>query len=685
MGCECIPFFMRLIIYISLILNSIALGQDTTHVTIDTLLIQELTSVVVIRPMMLVRMETTRYSVISKKEIEEMQANDVGDILQKLEGVNLKSYGGLGGMKTISVRSLGSQHSAIVVDGFSVQNSQTGQVNLAQLQTNNLELISLGVGDQVGYLIPVSSQIAGNNVLLETFEMSFPNYNDSLQIRSSARMGSFGQLNAYVAAKVKIKKGFVSGFGNYRLANGLYKYSIENGTLSETLIRSNNDYQDQYFGGVAGYEFMNSTRVRVNYKQSKIDQGLPGAVIFYNNSADERLTTADQSLATDVRFRIGHGLYARGYLNGNVNNMRYFDPTYFNSAGKVDVTYLNRNLNAGLVASGHRVKDGYHIYNQTYIFGAEGGLSDLASSDSIFASPVRQQISVIVGARIKVGPFQLNGHVSGQFVHESNQTGDAGKNVVGVNPYFSLESKESGRRYARHRLWYRNSLRVPTFNELYYKNIGNTSLVPEKVNQFGYNLSFFPIDRNGNRIAITGAAFFNRITDKIVAIPTQNLFVWSIQNLGIVHAYGAEVTTNFKWVFGGSNNQVLLNSSLNYSFQRSLNLSDPNHPTYGHQIAYIPIHTGNVDVSLAYKQFGGKVSNYIVSKRYSLNENVESNEIEGFAITDFSVFYQLKLEKKQSIRFQLQLKNAFDKSYSYIRSFIMPGRNYLISINYAFN
>ncbi len=674
---------MRLFFLISILLSSVVFGQDTSHVAIDTLLVQQLKSVDVLSGV-LIRMETPRYRIMKEFEIKKLQANDVGEILQKIEGVNLKSYGGLGGLKTISVRSLGSQHSAIVVDGFSVQNSQTGQVNLAQLQTNNLEEIILGVGEQAGFLIPVSAQIAGNNISLQTFEMSFPSQLDSLKIRANTRIGSFGQLSGYAAAKVKIKNGFVSGFGNYRIANGHYSYQIQNGAEIQTAIRSNNDYQDQYFGGVAGYKFNKYVRARISYKQSKIDQGLPGAVIFYNNFADERLSTADQAISADVRFRIGKGISARVYANANANSLRYLDPTYFNAAGKVDISYFNRILNLGFIGEGHIVNDSGHQHNRGFYFGAEGGLSDLKSSDSLFASPLRRKISAIAGARLNFGLIRMRGHLSAQFVNETNQTGQNGKDVFAANPYVSLETRETNWFSARHRIWYRNSLRVPSFNELYYNNIGNTNLNPERANQFGYNFSVFPKDKAGKIIRIKSALYFNRITDKIVAIPTQNLFVWSIQNVGIVHAYGGEFAVNLSLVYGG-NKQLLVLSSFNYSFQRSIDMSNADHPTYGHQIAYIPMHTGNFDLSVSYKNLGGKVSNYLISKRYSLNENNLANEVSGFAITDFSLFYTFEFKKKQSIRIQAQLKNAFNKSYSYIRSFVMPGRNYLISINYAFN
>lgn len=666
---------------ISMLCGFSAFGQDTTFRSIDSLPIQHLRAV---RVELMVRTETPRYSIIEKEEIREMQANDAGEILQKIEGINLKSYGGLGGLKTISVRSLGSQHSAISVDGFSLQNSQTGQVNLAQIQTNNIESIAVGVGEQIGYLNPVSSQIAGNNVALQTFEMGFMNYADSVQIRANSRIGSFGQVSAYGAAKVKIKKGFVSGFGNYRKANGLYSYQMNNGLESSSAVRSNNDYQDQYFGGVIGYEFKNFAQARFSYKNSSINQGLPGAVILYNNSADERLTTSDHAISTDLQFRIGENWFARAYASGNSNTMRYFDPTYFNAAGEVDVTYFNRTANAGLIARRFSNKEYKYISALHFYLGAEGGLSDLRTTGNNFGNPVRAQVSAIVGSQIDFKKLKLKGHLSAQYVNESNENASAGKDVFGLNPFISLETKESNWHFARHRVWYRNSLRIPTFNELYYNNIGNTLLNPEKANQFGYNFTLLPLDRSNQRILISAAGYFNQITDKIVAIPTQNLFTWSIQNVGIVHAYGGEISANTRMRFIGHNKWILSNT-LNYSFQRSIDMTDPDHATYGHQIAYIPMHTGNIDLSLSYNKIGGKISNYLISKRYSLNENNASNEISGFAITDFSIFYDFEFKKKQTLRIQAQVKNAFDKSYSYIRSFVMPGRNYLISINYAFN
>lgn len=683
---------MRTLIGLKLTLVSLALlgfmavGQvDTSAAKVDSIgKVLQLTAIEIQRPLTIAYMETPRYKILLRKDIEALQAADVGEILQKLEGVSLKSYGGLGGLKTIAVRSLGGQHSAITVDGFSIQNHQTGQVNLAQIQTNNLNFVVLGVGEASGFLNPVSAQISGNNIALETFEMTFMNPSDSIQLRSNVSVGSFGQINGYGSAKVRVKKGFIAGFGNYRLANGKYSYSVQNGDSTNLLKRTNNDYQDQYFGAALGYEFKHNLRFRLNYKQAKIEQGLPGAVIFYNNSADERLSTSDKLLSTDLRFDSGRNMYFRLYASANMNEMRYLDPTYFNSAGKLDVNYTNRALNAGLGWAWYVGKNGYSKFKTFVSAGVEYGISDLLVSDTLFALPLRQQASGIGALRHNWGLIQFRGQLSAQYVNEQTRTGNSGKEIFALNPSVALETKELRKFRHRHRLWYRNSLRIPSFNELYYNAIGNIELRPEKANQFGYNLSLHPYQSDKNHLELSSGLFFNRITDMIVAIPTQNLFVWSMQNVGIVHAMGADVGVNFNYAFK-QNTRFVLRSNLNYSFQRSVDVTDDTKPTYGHQIAYIPMHTGNADLSLEYKSFGGRISNYLISKRYSLNENNSENEVQGFVVTDFSLFHTFKLKSKQTIRVQLQLKNAFNESYTYIRSFVMPGRNYLISISYAFN
>ena len=93
-----------------------------------------------------------RISILKRAAILELQAEDVGQLLQKMEGVQVKSYGGLGGMKTISVRGIGGQHTQLIIDGFAVSQDQSGQINLGQIQTENVESVFMLSGKSSFYL-----------------------------------------------------------------------------------------------------------------------------------------------------------------------------------------------------------------------------------------------------------------------------------------------------------------------------------------------------------------------------------------------------------------------------------------------------------------------------------------------------------------------------------------------------
>jgi outer membrane receptor protein involved in Fe transport len=68
--------------------------------------------------------------------------------------------------------------------------------------------------------------------------------------------------------------------------------------------------------------------------------------------------------------------------------------------------------------------------------------------------------------------------------------------------------------------------------------------------------------------------------------------------------------------------------------------------------------------------------------RYSLNENTFGNKVDGFILADLSVFTSF-LFKNHELRLQFSCKNILNTSYAYVRYYVMPGRNYLLSLNYA--
>ena len=58
------------------------------------------------------------------EQLEKLSALSVADAIRYFSGVQIKDYGGIGGLKTINVRSMGSQHVGVFYDGIQLGNAQ---------------------------------------------------------------------------------------------------------------------------------------------------------------------------------------------------------------------------------------------------------------------------------------------------------------------------------------------------------------------------------------------------------------------------------------------------------------------------------------------------------------------------------------------------------------------------------
>jgi len=607
---------------------------------------------------------------ISREQILLSQPEDVGAILQKFSGVSLKSYGGLGGLKTISVKGLGSNHTTFLVDGFTVSNTQTGQVNLGQVQTDNVESISLSSGGINSFLLPVSSYMNGSVVSINTFENNFSP--QLFNLRFASRLGSFGEIDTYVSTKFSNKNVFFSAFGKYRQANGNYAYSLRNGKMLYEGIRKNNDLLDWYSGISSGFKFKNNSQLRLIYKTNGADQGLPGAVILYNTMANQRLSTEAHSVNIDFTHQY-KSFSSRIFGIFNHDWLHYTDAYFLNNTGGISSRYTNNSAQIG--ASTQRL-----IGEQSILFGGiESRYSDLSFSTLNSAVPKRLHSFGLIGFNLNKTNWITEAQVSAQQVIEENKTGERAENRFKVNPFLAIEKKEVGTWKWKFKVWYRNSFRMPTFNELYYNSIGNVKLKPEEANQFSIGFSNQPIQKKMD-VFFTLNGFANRVENQILAIPTKNLFVWSMQNIGRVTTLGFETRIDVKKQIK-KNWSTELNA--NYTYQYSVDVSSNKSPTYLNQVAYIPRHTSIIEYSLKRKDVGLQVSSTLSSLRYSLNENIVSNQVKGFALFDASIFSKINFQNKHQFRIQFSVKNIFNLPYAYIRYFVMPGRNYLITLNYA--
>ena len=169
--------------------------------------------------------------------------------------------------------------------------------------------------------------------------------------------------------------------------------------------------------------------------------------------------------------------------------------------------------------------------------------------------------------------------------------------------------------------------------------MGNTKLRPENARQYNVGLTysknvcpFLPY------LSATIDAYYNKVTDKIIAYPTKNLAVWSMRNLGEVEIKGIDATGSLSlqpW------ERIRINLSSNYTYQQALDItnSDPTTEagrTYKHQIAYTPRVSGSGQAGIETPWINFSYSFLFSGKRYVQNENIAENSMEGYRSTKHS-------------------------------------------------
>ena len=76
-------------------------------------------------------------------QLERLNTHNVADALRYFSGVQIKDYGGMGGLKTVDVRNMGSHHVGVFYDGIQIGNAQNGVVDLGRFSLDDLEELSL--------------------------------------------------------------------------------------------------------------------------------------------------------------------------------------------------------------------------------------------------------------------------------------------------------------------------------------------------------------------------------------------------------------------------------------------------------------------------------------------------------------------------------------------------------------
>ena len=285
--------------------------------------------------------------------------------------------------------------------------------------------------------------------------------------------------------------------------------------------------------------------------------------------------------------------------------------------------------------------------------------------------PVRTSWLSALNARYVWRSLTFSGTLVNTFMTESVETGERPDDRLHLSPTVSVMYKPWRRSNLFLRLMYKDTFRVPTFNDMYYQRMGNTSLDPEKAHEYNFGITW-----NGapfaftDFILITADCYYNKVDDKIVAFPST--YVWKMVNYGKVDILGADVSLQAKFVLI---NNIKMTLSGSYTYQHATDQTNPDAKNYGDQIPYTPRHSGSASLMFETPWVDLGYSAVFVGDRYFQKQNIPENLIKGYQEHSLSASHTFSI-KNVKLRLQAEVINLMDEQYDVIKYYPMPGRSW---------
>ncbi|MCQ2130335.1 MAG: TonB-dependent receptor [Bacteroidales bacterium] len=609
---------------------------------------------------------------VESRLLQETGTITLQEALRTFAGIQVKDYGGLGGMKTVGIRSFGSQHTGIMYDGQVISNAQNGQVDIGRFNLDDIKSISVEISGSDDIFRPARLATSAGVLSVESARPVF----DSTGIQASAqlRYGSFGTWNPYLNVKRRLSDRWAGTFwGNYISSKGNYPFILYNGDITTREIRLHSDVSS-FNGETSLYGDIGqdgSLAMRLSYYSS--ERGLPGSVVLYTQNPhqrlwdDDRRASASYEAIPDEKWKIKSSLsYDRAW-----NRFVDFDPIHEEPE---DDRYLQREGSLSAIA----------------LFSPSTGIDFSAAQDLVFNSldssipgcPFPERITSYTSLSGKYDRSRLTAVATlcGTVVSEWVKIGTPALGRLHFSPSASIAYRLPLDTDLRIRASFKDSFRLPTFNDLYYSRIGNRRLNPEKASQTNAGATWTQ-DFGKHSISAAADGYWNMVRDKIVAVPS--MFIWSMRNVGKVLMLGSDLSFSYR---GGFSDRLTIQASGNYSYQYAVDVTDPAAKNYRHQIAYTPRHCGSGSLVFETPWINMGYTMQAVGERYTLAQNTPAYRTEPYVDHSLSLNHTFSFGERHrwSLHTSAEALNISNVNYEVIKYYPMPGRQYRITLKISY-
>jgi outer membrane cobalamin receptor len=610
-----------------------------------------------------------KIQVLNEHFILSLNGTSLPDALKLSDALYVKDYGFNSGTKTISLNATQSEHTLILLNGVRLNSRQNALVDLSLYNLDNISRIEVSKG---GSSALYGSEAIGGviNIITKDLRSTKP-----FGFNLKAGAGSYGLRKFYGRFSHSFDLSFLNDI-NYSIsysderAKNNFEYNFKNGSAQTLKERENSDFNTQALNFDLSFTDDDESSYKLFANYSHFERGAPGVDLGYSTGTARQI---DYNFITSLSYdrEVDKYLYMKSDISYNYQLQKYFDPSTFNLSVQINSFYrltsmATTNVLSYLPNKKFSVEAGSEL-SFNYIESNETEDGDLTQGALFALSKI--EFNIIKGSKLTLYPSVRYDYFSN--INEKNVI--TGKFGINIKPFSKTELNLKSS--------IGNNFSAPTFNELYWKDIGNKNLKPEKSISFDAGV-YYKIKAIGiNELEIS---YFNINTiDRIVWTPVSGS-IWQPVNIGKVRSEGIDLSLRSDIMLS---DRLSSSSSINYTYSNALkkNSDFPDDPTYGKQLIYLPKEMVKASIMFNYLTTS-KLLKYV---SFSLFYNFSTKRYTNFENTQFVPRYDV-IDGNLGLGFtkgiieigtKFIVNNIFNENYSVLPGYPMPLRNYKFEIS----
>lgn len=604
--------------------------------------------------------------------IDEKINLSLSELLSENTPVFIKSHG-RGALATASFRGTGASHTQVSWNGMNINSPMTGMVDFSLIPVYIIDDLNLKHG--AASIFDQSGGLGGSINILNKVD-----WNQTFNLKYLQGIGSYQTFDEFL----KIGGGNKSFQFNTRVYHNYSKndYTFINrgiGNIDPVTEEITNPLDTNHNADFTKYGMLQEIYYRPNlyniisgkYWGQWADRTIPRVTSYEGpdnsnlndqNNTDHKAILNWKHFMENSKFTLQSG-YADKQLIYTLNNQ-------VPGLGLIPAVYSKSTQQSSLNKASY-------VYNINDQFSLDHSLSfnfhDVSSTDTVKKTGFKQQRKELDAFFAVRKSFNDRVNLNLAF----RQSWVDGKSMPFV-PFLGLDY----RLFKEIDLILKGNIarnfHQPTLNDLYWQPGGNPNLLSEEGISGEIGLEYQKT-RKTYTIKTELTTYRSDINNWIIWIPSFKGY-WEPRNIKRVLSQGIEWGLSLK----GHVKKIKYQITGNYAYTSSINYGDPitwGDESYGKQLVYVPLHSGNLLIHLNYKEFYATYQHNSYSERFTTTSNdvTRRDWLYPYFMNDFILGKNWKY-KKLRISAEFKIYNLFNEIYHSILYRPMPRRNYVFLV-----